>query len=326
MQNRCASISSGLVATPPLHWKPGWPPEQEEATLYAGAARPRSWQFDQQKKCRVTVAQCRPGACQPRLNTNTKDLIVNPRLAQPRSTPSTENVAQENVGPPRPAQPRWPRYYQYWCGLEPECRHQTHRSSDTTHNKEASPWPRSTLRSPPPPGGNLYNWVWGGGGGRKLRFLREARLLMIISDNFGLGRAPPPPRPGSWPVLADYRQDEQWMVQCGPATPPRHRWPLAACSHKSISCQSNINLGAALQLRSHHSTSPNLQLQPSQLAAANMETWKLTRHSSRQQGREWRSTREETARSCFHQKSTFQVTCWFGGRFENNVGKELETN
>ena len=73
--------------------------------MYAGAARPRSWQFDQQKKCRVTVAQCRPGACQPRLNTNTKDLIVNPRLAQPRSTPSTENVAQENGGPPSPAQP-----------------------------------------------------------------------------------------------------------------------------------------------------------------------------------------------------------------------------
>ena len=90
-------------------------------------------------------------------------------------------------------------------------------SSDTTNNKEASPWPRSLL-SPPPPGGNLYNWVWGGGGGRKLRLLREARLLMIISDNFGLGRAPP--RPGSWPVLADYRQDEQWMVQCGPRPRP----------------------------------------------------------------------------------------------------------
>ena len=295
MQNRCASISSGLVATPPLHWKPGWPPEQEEATLYAGAARPRSWQFDQQKKCRVTVAQCRPGACQPRLNTNTKDLIVNPRLAQPRSTPSTENVAQENVGPPRPAQPSpaslaallsilvWTE-----AGVP-----------DTTHNKEASPWPRSILCSPPPPGGNLYNWVWGGGGGggRKLRLLREARLLMIISDNFGLGRAPPPPRPGSWPVLADYRQDEQWMVQCGPATPPRHRWPLAACSHKSISCQSNINLGAALQLLSHHSTSPNLQLQPSQLTAANMETWKLKLHTTQQQAAEERVAQHEGGNS-----------------------------
>ena len=168
-----------------------------------------------------------------------------------------------------------------------------------SHNKEASPWPRSTLRSPPPPGGNLYNWVWGGGGGggRKLRLLREARLLMIISDNFGLGRAPPPPRPGSWAVLADYRQDEQWMVQCGPATPPRHRWPLAACSHKSISCQSNINLGAALQLCSHHSTSPNLQLQPSQLTAANMETWKLKLHTTQQQAAEERVAQHEGGNS-----------------------------
>ena len=153
MQNSCASISTGFVATPPLHWKPGGPPEQEEAALYAGSARPRSWQFDQQKKCRlccvrVTMAQCRPGACQPRLNTNTKDLIVNPRLAQPRSTPSTENVAQENVGPPRPAQPspaqpRWPRYYQYCCGLEPESRHQTHRQ--LRHNQQQRSLALTTL-------------------------------------------------------------------------------------------------------------------------------------------------------------------------------------